>query len=96
MEIFGYGQEVFMTDRELRRLSRTDLLELLLQERRENEELKSQLEAANQKLKDREIALEHTGSIAEAALKLNNVFEAAEAAAAQYLENVRSLSEEKK
>lgn len=41
----------------------------------------------------REIELEEAGSIAEAALRLNGVFEAAQRAAEQYLVNVRSLSE---
>lgn len=41
----------------------------------------------------REIELEEAGSIAEAALRLNGVFEAAQKAAEQYLINVRSLSE---
>ena len=47
-----------------------------------------------EQLKDRRILLGQAGSIAEAALRLNGVFEAAEAAAQQYLENVRRLAEE--
>ena len=39
--------------------------------------------------------LNKAGSIAEAALQLNGVFQAAEAAAAQYLENIQRLSSEK-
>lgn len=83
-----------MTDRELRKLSRADLLELLLQESRENERLRAELEKANQKLADRKIAIESAGSIAEAALELNGVFRSAEKAAAQYVENIRRLAEE--
>jgi len=94
MEIFGYGQEVCMTERELRKLDRTSLLKLLLDERRENERLQDELEKANEKLANRDITLEKVGSIAEAALQLNGIFEAAEAAADQYLENVRSRAGE--
>lgn len=83
-----------ITERELRKLSRADLLELLLAESRENEQLRAQLQEANQKLASREIELQNAGSIAEAALRLNGVFEAAERAAQQYVENVRRLSEE--
>ncbi len=83
-----------MTDQELRRLSRADLLELLLKERQENERLRGQLEIASERLADRCIQIENCGSIAEAALRLNGVFEAAEAAAAQYLENVRRIAKE--
>lgn len=81
-----------MTDRELRKMSRAGLLELLLEERRENERLRARLEQANRDLADRRIRLEKAGSIAEAALRLNGVFEAAEQAAAQYVENVRRIA----
>lgn len=78
-----------MTDKELKRLSRAELLELLISQMRENQRLEEELAAANEALQDRTIVIEQAGSIAEAALQLNGVFAAAEAAAAQYLENVR-------
>ena len=75
-------------------MSRAELLELLLEESRENERLRAQLQEMNEKLADRAIRIERAGSIAEAALQLNGVFQAVEEAAAQYLENVRRLAEE--
>lgn len=81
-----------MTDRELRKLSRKDLLELLLAQSREVDALKDELERTKAALSDRQIHIEKAGSIAEAALRLNGVFEAAQAAADQYLENVRTHS----
>lgn len=83
-----------MTDRELKKLSRADLLELLLAESRENEQLRAQLAEANARLASRQIEIENAGSIAEAALQLNGVFQAAQAAAEQYLENIRRIAEE--
>lgn len=83
-----------MTDQELRKLSRKDLLELLIAQRRERDALKAELEEARTALQDRRICIENAGSIAEAALQLNNVFEAAQAAAEQYLENIRRCSEQ--
>ena len=82
-----------MTDQELRKLKRTELLELLLTQEKENEELRRQLQKARDRLAERKLSLDEAGSIAEAAMRLNGVFEAAQAAADQYLENVRSLSE---
>ena len=79
-----------MTDKELRKLRRGELLEMLLEQSRENEKLKKQLADLQEKLESREIILKESGSIAEAALKLNGVFEAAQKAAEQYLENIRS------
>lgn len=83
-----------MTDRELRKLSRADLLELLLQQTQECEQLRAQLDQANQALQDRRILLEESGSIAQAALQLNQVFQAAQAAADQYVENVQRACQE--
>ena len=78
-----------MTDKELRRLSRTDLLEMLLEQSKEVERLQQELAEARQQLEERRIMTEEAGSIAEAALRINRVFEAAQAAADQYLENIR-------
>ena len=82
-----------MTEKELRRLSRMDLLEMLLEQSREVERLQKELETVKNQLGDRRIMEQEAGSIAEASLKLNKVFEAAQQAADQYLENIRIRSE---
>ncbi len=84
-----------MTDKELKRLSRAELLEILLALVEENKKLKTCLEEAQSQLNNRQIMINKAGSIAEAALQLNGVFQAADAAAAQYLENIRRLGGEK-
>ena len=81
-----------MTDKELRRLSRGELLEMLLAETKENQRLRAQLEQAQAELESRQILLEQSGSIAEAALRLNGVFEAADRAARQYLDSIRAMA----
>ena len=81
-----------MTDKELRRLSRSELLEMLIAQMKENEALQSRLELAEAQLNDRQIAVEKAGTLAEASLSLNGVFQAAEAAAQQYLENIEHMS----
>ncbi|MEE0873089.1 MAG: DNA repair protein [Ruminococcus sp.] len=78
-----------MTDRELRKMSRLDLLEVLLTQSREIEKLKSEIEVLNRKIDDRDIVMSHSGSIAEASLVINNVFEAAQKAADQYVNSVK-------
>lgn len=85
-----------MTNRELQKLNRKELLELLIAKTRECNALLKERDEARAKLEERNIQIEQAGSIAEAALQLNKVFEAAEAAAEQYLENVRCLSEKQK
>jgi light-regulated signal transduction histidine kinase (bacteriophytochrome) len=84
-----------MSGKELRRLSRRDLLELLIEQSEEIEELKRKLERATLALEQKEILISNSGSIAEAALRLNGVFEAADAATRQYIENVRINTEQR-
>ena len=82
-----------MTDKELKRLSRGELLEMLIQQSKELERLRKQLDAAGSALQNREIAITNAGSIAEAALQLNGVFTAAQDACQQYMENICHLSQ---
>ena len=58
-----------MTDKELRKLTRTELLELLLVQSKEIDKLNAELEQLQIKMQQREINLAHAGSIAEAAIK---------------------------
>lgn len=84
---------VNMTDKEVQKLKRTELLEMLIAQSEENERLKKEVEDLKEQLAGRKISIENAGSIAEAALQLNGVFEAAQSAAQQYIENVRYLNE---
>lgn len=72
----------------LKKLSRQDLLEMLIESERYVKHLERELAKTRKQLADRRIMIENSGSIAEAALKLNGIFEAAQAAADQYLENL--------
>lgn len=83
-----------MTDQEMRKLSRKELLEMLLEQTKRAEALQEQVRELTEKLENRTLALTEAGSIAEAALRLNGVFEAAQQAADQYLANIRQKSEE--
>lgn len=72
----------------LRGLSRLQLLELLARQEREIQALKAELAEKEAALAERRLVMERAGSIAEAALQLNGVFEAAQRAADQYLASV--------
>ena len=56
-----------MTDKELRRLSRSELLEMLIAQTEENSQLKIRLEQAEAQLRDRRIEIDKAGSLSEAA-----------------------------
>ena len=83
-----------MTDKELKRLGRADLLEMLLAQVKENEQMKIRLDEMKAQLDNKQIKIEKAGSLAEATLQLNGVVDAVEAAAAQYLENIQQRSNE--
>jgi uncharacterized membrane protein YccC len=83
-----------MTDQKLKKLNRKELLELMLEQQREIDRLKDQLSAAEDKLAQREICMQQSGTMAEAALKLNQVFQQADAAAQQYLASVQNLEKQ--
>ena len=82
-----------MTDKELRRLSRRQLLEMLVIQKKENTRLRQELERARAALIERRIAIDQSGTMAEAALRRNQVFEAADRAAKQYLQNIKAQAE---
>lgn len=81
-----------MTQQDLKHLSRADLLELLLEQSRENEALRSENEQLREQQSRQEIMLDNAGSIAEASLRLNGVFEAAQRACDQYTANIEKLN----
>lgn len=83
-----------MTEKDLKKMSRAELLELLLIQTREVERLQAALEDAQQVLAQRKLHMDKAGSIAEAALSLSGIFEAAQAAAEQYLDNMESMEQQ--
>lgn len=79
---------------DLKKLSRKELLELLIDQVKENENLKKELEACRKELERREIVIDNAGSLAEAFLEIFDIFKKADKAAKLYLDNVRSFSKE--
>lgn len=81
-----------MTEKELRKCSKADLMEMLMFKQREADSLRAELEEEKKKQKDMHLKLSRVGSLAEASLALTNVFEEAQRAADNYLESVRKLA----
>ena len=76
-----------------KRLSRAELLEMLIEQSKEVESLKKKVDELQKQLDDRTIQLQQTGSIAEAALALNDIFKAADQAPhRQHHQDVSSVS----
>ena len=84
-----------MTDKELKKLNRSELLELMLEQSREIDRLQAELEETREALQERNLKIESCGSIAEAAAEVNSLFHAAQRAADMYLLNVQRICAEK-
>lgn len=63
-----------MTEKELKKLSRTDLLSMLLKKTRENEKLQAEIEALEEKLSARMITINNAGSLAGGMLTTERCF----------------------
>ena len=83
-----------MTEKELKKLNRYQLLELLIIQTERADKLQTALEEAEQRLNDQEINLSKLGSIAEASLRLKGVFGAAQDAADMYIDAAKKRAEE--
>ena len=81
-----------MTDKELKRLNRRELVDIIYELQKKDAERESEIERLQAALAKKELAVSEAGSIAEAALKVNGVFEAAQAAANQYLLSIRAAN----
>ena len=85
---------------ELRHLKRQEILELLLEQTRRADtlehrvkELEQHVKELEEQLENRDITVRKAGTLAEAALQINEVFAAADAAARQYYMNVMRLTD---
>lgn len=82
-----------MTDKELKKLNRYQLLELLIIQTERAEKLQKALEQAERQLVDRELNITTLGSIADASLQLKGVFDTAQDAADVYINAAKKRAE---
>lgn len=85
-----------MAEKELRRMSRAELIEIIYALKNDADRLEKENKNLKEELKKREIQISEAGSIAEAAIKLNQVFESAQAAADDYLASIKKEQEQAK
>ena len=81
-----------LTEKELKKLSRYQLLELLIVQTERADQLQARLEEAQKALQDKELKLSSLGSIAEASLHLTGVFQAAQEAADLYVDTAKTFA----
>ena len=78
-----------MDKKSLKRIKRKELLEIMLEQAKRIKELEDKLALTTKELENKKITINESGSIAEASLKLNNIFTDAQSAIDQYLDNVK-------
>ena len=83
-----------MEIKELKKLSKTQLLEMLCAKEKMLTDLKFENESLKNQINDRRITIENSGSIAEASLKVNEIFAKAQESADIYLESLKSKVDE--
>lgn len=74
-----------MTEKDLKKLNRYQLLELLIMQTERADKLQAIIDNTTKQLNEQELKLASLGSIAEAALELKGVFQLAQDAADMYV-----------
>ena len=83
-----------MTDKEFKRLSRAQLIEIIYQFQLEVDSLTKQNEELEALLEDKRLRVRKAGNLAEAALEINDCFRSAQNAAEQYLTEIKLIRDE--
>ena len=81
-----------MNEKELRKISRKELLELLLEQANRIVDLEKELADAKAKLEDKRIMLNEAGNLAEASLKITDLFQKTMETCKIYSDNIEELN----
>ena len=88
------GIEEIEMKNDLKHLRRSELIDLIYEMKKREIELQTRLDEAEAKLQVREITMEKAGTIADAAVQLSGVFQAAQEAADTYLKSIKAKEKE--
>mgnify|MGYP004500551899 FL=1 len=81
-----------MNEKELRKISRKELLELLLEQANRIIDLEKELANAKAKLEDKRIMLNEAGNLAEASFKITDLFQKTMETCKIYSDNIEELN----
>lgn len=81
-----------MAERELRKLGRGELVEIIYALKQENQALTDRCRELEEKLAAQEMTISEAGSIAEATVGLSQIFQQAQAAADSYLDKIHQMN----
>ena len=83
-----------MTDKEFKRLSRSQLIDIIYQFQLQIDKLTEKNQELERELADKRFRLSNAGNIADAALEMSDYFRSAQNAAEQYLNEIKAIREE--
>lgn len=78
-----------MTDKEFKKLKRSELIAIIYEYQKKQDALEQELADVKKRLESKELKISKAGSIAEAVVALNGLFEAAQTTADSYIRQVR-------
>ena len=81
-----------MTDKEFKKLTRSDLIYIIYEYQKKQEDLIKENEELREKLREKELKISNAGSLAEVSAKLNGLFEAAQQTADDYIRGIKNTA----
>ena len=82
-----------MINKELKRLSRRELVDIIYQLKKNEQEMQEEITLLKNELEDKQIRISNAGSIADAAVSITNVFSVAQTTADVYLQEIAIMKE---
>lgn len=76
-----------VSNKDLKKLKRAELLEIMLEQGRQIDSLKEEIDKLQKELENKTIQIEESGSLAEASLRVTKIFTEAQKAVDVYLYN---------
>ena len=83
-----------MISKELKRLSRRELVDIIYQLKKNEQEMQEEIKSLKNELQDKRIRVSVAGSIADAAMSVTNVFSTAQMTADLYLREISYMKED--
>ena len=91
---FVKGVGASMVTKELRKLNRRELVDIIYQMKKNEQQMQEKIAALEEEVQEKRVRLATVGSIAEAAVSITNVFSEAQSAADLYLQEISAMKEE--
>ena len=83
-----------MLHKELKKLSRRELVDIIYQMKKNEQQMQAEIASLQEALQEKRIRISYAGSIAEAAVSIADVLNAAQTAADLYLQEISCMKEE--